>query len=66
MDISDGLLADLGHILDASGVGARLQHEQLPLSPALGKSLLRNGLDFALRGGDDYELLFTLPPQQLS
>ncbi|MEZ5454275.1 MAG: thiamine-phosphate kinase [Thiothrix sp.] len=61
MDISDGLLADLGHILKASGVGAYLRHGALPLSPALQQLEPAQRLDFALRGGDDYELLFTLP-----
>ena len=65
MDISDGLLADLGHILTASGVGARLQHQALPFSPALQQLTLAQRLDFALRGGDDYELLFTIPKQYL-
>ncbi len=65
MDISDGLLADLGHILTASGVGARLQHQALPFSPALQRLTLAQRLDFALRGGDDYELLFTIPQQSL-
>ncbi|MEB4590295.1 thiamine-phosphate kinase [Candidatus Thiothrix sp. Deng01] len=66
MDISDGLLADLGHILQASGVGAHLYHALVPLSPALGQLTLVQRLDFALRGGDDYELLFTLPELHLS
>lgn len=66
MDISDGLLADLGHILKASGVGARLYHESVPISPAVGQIALAQRLDFALRGGDDYELLFTLPPKCLN
>ena len=62
IDISDGLLADAGHIAAASGVAFELQTAQLPISPAL------NGLDdkekilrLALSGGDDYELCFTLP-----
>jgi thiamine-monophosphate kinase len=61
MDISDGLLADLGHLLKASGVGAQLQHGLLPLSSALAQLPLAQRLGFALSGGDDYELLFTLP-----
>jgi thiamine-monophosphate kinase len=59
LDISDGLLADLGHILDASGVGAELRADQLPLSPAARD--LPGARDAALSGGDDYELLFTAP-----
>jgi thiamine-monophosphate kinase len=61
MDISDGLLADLGHLLTASGVGAQLQQGLLPLSSALAQLPLAQRLGFALSGGDDYELLFTLP-----
>jgi len=62
IDISDGLLADLGHVLEASGVGATLQLADIPLSEAftaLGGDTLQWPL--ALSGGDDYELLFTLP-----
>ena len=64
IDISDGLLADLGHILQASGVGARLSLDQLPLSNAFAEWLAASG-DWspALTGGDDYELCFTLSPQ---
>lgn len=62
IDISDGLLADLGHILEASGVGARIEKQDLPLSPALlgycGEAQAR---DWALGGGEDYELCFTVP-----
>ncbi len=63
IDISDGLAADLGHILDASGVGARLELARLPSSP----ELRRHGDEtqawrLALSAGDDYELCFTVPP----
>jgi thiamine-monophosphate kinase len=61
IDISDGLLADLGHILEASGVGARIERERLPLSPVYREHLERIGWDAALSGGDDYELCFTVP-----
>jgi thiamine-monophosphate kinase len=65
MDVSDGLLADLGKLSAASGVGAALELECLPLSTAL---IETHGLDaarrLALMGGDDYELLFTLPPER--
>jgi len=63
MDVSDGLLADLAKLAAASGVGATLAIENLPLSKQL---LSEKGLDearrLALTGGDDYELLFTMPP----
>lgn len=63
VDVSDGLLADLGHICVRSGVGARIDPACLPLSTAararVGETHAR---DAALRGGDDYELCFTAPP----
>ncbi|MCK9284523.1 MAG: thiamine-phosphate kinase [Rhodocyclaceae bacterium] len=61
IDVSDGLLADLGHILDASTVSATLEWAQLPqaaLCQGAGAALAR---DCLLAGGDDYELLFTAP-----
>ena len=62
IDISDGLLADAGHIADASGVKLRIEPELLPLSPALRACPDRQvALHWALAGGDDYELCFTLP-----
>ena len=57
IDISDGLLADLGHVLEVSGVGAELHADTLPLSSAARD--LPGARDAALSGGDDYELLFT-------
>ncbi len=64
IDISDGLLQDLSHILVASGVGARIDTRKIPLSAAL-KTLERaQALQFALSGGDDYALLFTIPVAQ--
>lgn len=60
IDISDGLIADLGHILSASGVGARLQLDRIPLSPAYDAVRPSTGWDAALSGGDDYELCFTV------
>jgi thiamine-monophosphate kinase len=65
MDISDGLVGDLGHICDASGVGAVIDAERVPLSDAARNAVaagLGQGLATALTGGDDYELLFTAPP----
>lgn len=63
IDISDGLLADLGHILEASGVGACIHLDRLPLSPAYDAALSQVGWEAALAGGDDYELCFTVPPE---
>jgi thiamine-monophosphate kinase len=64
MDISDGLLQDLGHIARRSGLGARIGRDTVPLSPAAAAALsLDEGYWSAiLGGGDDYELLFTVPP----
>lgn len=60
IDVSDGLLADLQHILDESGVGARLDAARLPLSDAARAYADRDAaLAAAATGGDDYELLFT-------
>lgn len=65
LDISDGLLADGAHIAAASGVALRIELEQLPLSSALHALLeLPAARACALSGGDDYVLLFTLPPSQ--
>jgi thiamine-monophosphate kinase len=63
IDVSDGLAADLAHILEASGVGAELWDAALPVSPALAAHLGRDqALERVLGGGDDYELCFTAPP----
>jgi thiamine-monophosphate kinase len=60
VDVSDGLLADLGHICAASGVGARVELARLPLSPAFREHCPPRQWRPALAGGDDYELLFSL------
>ena len=66
IDISDGLGADLTHILESSGVGAHLSLDSLPLSEALATSFeSQRALELALGGGDDYELCITVPPQRL-
>ncbi len=62
IDISDGLAQDLGHILHASGVGARIELGLLPTSPVLDALPKPLAWRLQLSGGDDYELLFTLPP----
>jgi len=66
LDISDGLAGDLAHICEASDLGAVIDVESLPLSPAL---LAMNNIDqarrWALSGGDDYELCFTVSPEKM-
>lgn len=65
VDVSDGLLADLGHIAARSRVGVRVDDALLPLSPALPFTLGdADARECALRGGDDYELCFTAAPGQ--
>ena len=67
VDISDGLLADLGHICVASGVGAEIEAALLPRSSALLELYDEaSALRFALSGGDDYELCFTVPASRLA
>jgi len=66
LDISDGLLADCGHIAAASGVGLVIELDRVPLSPALEAFLGEAGAQqAALSGGDDYVLAFTLPALEL-
>ena len=60
IDVSDGLVADLGHICETSGVGAAIEVARLPLSPVARG--IPGAREAALGGGDDYELLFTVPP----
>ncbi|MCF6178313.1 MAG: thiamine-phosphate kinase [Geopsychrobacter sp.] len=66
LDLSDGLLGDLRHLLDESGVGARLELERLPLSAEFRTALSAQPelIDLALCGGEDYELLFSAAAQQ--
>ncbi len=66
IDVSDGLLGDLGHICKESGVGALLYQEQLPVSRALRQACSQMGcdpLDFVLSDSDDYELIITCLPR---
>lgn len=66
IDISDGLAADLGHILQASKVGASIDSRMLPLSDAVKNYItLTNDLTLPLTFGDDYELCFTVPPDKI-
>ena len=68
IDVSDGLAGDLGHILKASHTGAVLTTDWIQDSAAISTALqalpFARRLDMALAGGDDYELLFTAPPDQ--
>lgn len=68
IDISDGLSSDLAHICEQSGVGADINAEKIPLSKeiqAAAKHLKTLPLHYSLSGGEDYELLFTVPPSKL-
>ena len=68
-DISDGLATDLAHICAESGVGAVVTAEKIPLSPLLRQAAETCGqspLDWALSGGEDYQLLFTTGEQQVA
>jgi thiamine-monophosphate kinase len=67
LDISDGLLADCTHLATASGVALKIEAARLPLSPGVVDWLgAEQSLACALGGGDDYRLVFTLPPAALS
>jgi len=65
IDISDGLVADIKHILNASKCGATIYVDKLPMSQSLKESVSSSqGIDYALSAGDDYELLFTVSEEQ--
>jgi len=66
IDVSDGLVVDLAHILEESGVGAVLEAEAVPVSKAAQLAASRDGrsaLEHALHDGEDFELLFTVSPE---
>jgi thiamine-monophosphate kinase len=68
IDISDGLSSDLSHICEQSNAGALVYAGKMPFSPAILKSkgrLKKYPLQYALSGGEDYELLFTAPPAKV-
>ncbi|XZG71255.1 thiamine-phosphate kinase [Chitinibacteraceae bacterium HSL-7] len=62
LDLSDGIAGDMGHIAGRSGLAARIDVDALPLDPVIAD--LPQALDFALAGGDEYELCFTASPAQ--
>ncbi|MBI3810596.1 MAG: thiamine-phosphate kinase [Nitrospirae bacterium] len=69
IDLSDGLASDLRHLCEAGRVGARLESDRLPVSAALAAHagrLGRSAPDYALRGGEDYELLFSVGQKNAS
>ena len=66
MDLSDGLLGDLPKILTASGVAARIDAAALPVAAAIRALFPHDWLELATRGGEDYELLFTIPPDRFA
>ena len=61
IDISDGLCAEIHHLCAASGLGARIALENVPVHPLVQKYQGAEALTWALQGGDDYELCFTVP-----
>lgn len=67
LDLSDGLASDLQHLSHRSGVGVTVEADRLPISDAVRRTTERLELDptaLALHGGEDYELLFTIPPDR--
>lgn len=68
IDVSDGLAGDVGHIVRESGVGAEILEEKIPIgsqSHRVARHLGLSAMDFALHGGEDYELVFTIPPDDV-
>ncbi|WP_455232535.1 thiamine-phosphate kinase [Geopseudomonas aromaticivorans] len=65
LDVSDGLLADCGHIAEESGVALVIEAARVPLAAALRAAAAARALHLALTGGDDYVLAFSLPPAAL-
>ena len=63
MDVSDGLVQDLGHLCRASGLAAEIMADQVPLSDAA-RAAGPDWLATCLTGGDDYELLLAVPPDR--
>jgi len=67
LDVSDGLLADLGHLCEASELAAVIEAPRVPLSPARAVLAAHSGhITTVFTGGDDYEILFTAPPEAVN
>ena len=66
MDISDGLVGDLAHICQESKIGAQINVDMVPVSPAVLAGFGERALELALNGGEDYELLFTASPRVIN
>lgn len=65
IDISDGLIADLGHLCEASRVGSLIKADQIPIHPMVTAAFREEALPLAISGGEDYELLFTADKEVL-
>ena len=68
IDVSDGLGSEVTHICDESQVGAEIFHDTIPLSDAAleaADALSTSAQDYALYGGEDFELVFTIPPSRI-
>jgi thiamine-monophosphate kinase len=63
IDVSDGLLQDLGHVCQASGLGAVVHAQRIPISPALRQAFPQDALALACGGGEDYQLLLAAPAE---
>ena len=66
IDVSDGLVGDLGHVCERSRVGAEVDWPAVPLAPGLARAEVQDRPALALAGGDDYELLFSAAPENRS
>jgi thiamine-monophosphate kinase len=64
IDISDGLIADLGHLCKASEVNALINSQALPIHDDIKQAFSEQSINWALTGGDDYQLCFTIPSNQ--
>ena len=68
MDISDGLSSDIRHLCNASGVGAKVFADRIPIHPRISRTFNApdQELNLALHGGEDFELLFTVDEEKIS